>query len=140
MIIGLSPSALRGVLFFILFSINKIYYFYIKPQNIFIVVLSISLLINPYYIYEVGFQYSFLISLILLLTSSSITGNYLQKLLKTSILSFLISIPISLYNYYQRSTSIVNSYNPNLLTNFNYFDEKFLEVLNDKNYATVENL
>ncbi|MBQ3511652.1 MAG: DNA internalization-related competence protein ComEC/Rec2 [Bacilli bacterium] len=101
MIIGLSPSALRGVLFFILFSINKIYYFYIKPQNIFIVVLSISLLINPYYIYEVGFQYSFLISLILLLTSSSITGNYLQKLLKTSILSFLISIPISLYNYYQ---------------------------------------
>lgn len=101
MLIGLSASALRGVLFFILFSINKIYYFYIKPQNIFLIVLSISLLINPYYIYDVGFQYSFLISLTLLLTASSITGNYLQKLLKTSILSFLISIPISLYNYYQ---------------------------------------
>ena len=101
MLIGLSASALRGVLFFILFSINKIYYFYIKPQNIFIVVLSISLLIDPYYIYDIGFSYSFLISLTLLLTASSITGNYLQRLLKTSILSFLVSIPISLYNYYQ---------------------------------------
>ena len=101
MLIGLSASALRGVLFFILFSINKIYYFYIKPQNIFIVVLSISLLIDPYYIYDIGFSYSFLISLTLLLTASSITGNYLQCLLKTSILSFLVSIPISLYNYYQ---------------------------------------
>ena len=33
LLIGLSPSALRGVLFFILFSINKIYYLYIKPQK-----------------------------------------------------------------------------------------------------------
>lgn len=100
-LIGLSPSALRGVLFFILFSINKIYYFYIKPQNIFILVLSITLLINPYFIYDIGFQYSFLISITLILTSNLITGNYLLKLLKTSTISFLISIPISLYNYYQ---------------------------------------
>lgn len=100
-LIGLSPSALRGVLFFILFSINKIYYFYIKPQNIFISVLSITLLINPYFIYDIGFQYSFLISITLILTTNLITGNYLLKLLKTSTISFLISIPISLSNYYQ---------------------------------------
>lgn len=100
-LIGLSPSALRGVLFFVLFSINKIYYFYIKPQNIFILVLSITLLINPYFIYDIGFQYSFLISITLILTTNLITGNYLLKLLKTSAISFLISIPISLYNYYQ---------------------------------------
>ena len=100
-LIGLSPSALRGVLFFILFSINKIYYFYIKPQNIFILVLSITLLINPYFIYDIGFQYSFLISITLILTTNLITGNYLLKLLKTSTISFLISIPISLSNYYQ---------------------------------------
>ena len=100
-IIGLSPSALRGVLFFILFSINKIYYFYIKPQNIFIMVLSLTLLINPFFIYDVGFQYSFIISLTLILMSNLITGNYLLKLLKTSYFSFLVSIPISLYNYFQ---------------------------------------
>ena len=100
-LIGLQPSALRGVLFFILFSINKVYYFYIKPSNIFIVVLAITLLINPYFIYDIGFQYSFIISLALILMSHTITGNYLQKLLKTSLVSFVISIPISLYNYYQ---------------------------------------
>lgn len=100
-LIGISASSLRGVLFFILFSINKIYYFYIKPENIFILVLSLTLLINPHFIYDVGFQYSYLISITLILTTKFITGNYLQKLLKTSIISFLISIPISLYNYYQ---------------------------------------
>ena len=100
-LIDLSPSALRGVLFFILFSINKIYYFYIQPKNIFILVLSITLLINPYFIFDIGFQFSFLISITLILTSNLITGNYLLKLLKTSSISFLISIPISLYNYYQ---------------------------------------
>ena len=100
-LIGLSASSLRGVLFFILFSINNIYYFYIKPENIFIVVLSLTLLKNPHFIYDIGFQYSYLISITLILTSKLITGNYLQKLLKTSLISFLVSIPISLYNYFQ---------------------------------------
>ena len=99
---GISPSILRGVLFFILFSINKIYYFYIKPLNIFIITLSVTLLINPYFIYDLGFQYSFLISLSLLMTTSYLkSNNYLLGLLKTSLISFLVSIPISLYNFYQ---------------------------------------
>lgn len=100
-LLDLTPSALRGVLFFILFSINKIYYFYIKPYNIFILVLSITLLINPFFIFDIGFQYSFVISLALLLTVSLITGSYLSKLLKTSCIAFIVSLPISLYNYYQ---------------------------------------
>lgn len=99
--IGLSPSALRGVLFFILFSINKIYYFYIKPFNIALVVFCITLLINPYFIYDIGFQFSFSISIALILMSKKITGNYLQKLFKVSLISFFTSTPISLYNYYQ---------------------------------------
>lgn len=100
-LIEFTASSLRGLLFFFLFSINQLYYFYIKPQNIFLVVLAITLLINPYFIYDIGFQYSFLISITLILTSHLITGNYLLKLLKTSTISFLISIPISLYNYFQ---------------------------------------
>ena len=42
-LVGLSPSILRGVIFYILFSINKIYYFYIKPLNLILLTLSISL-------------------------------------------------------------------------------------------------
>ena len=100
-LIEFTASSLRGLLFFFLFSINQLYYFYVKPQNLFLVVLAITLLINPFFIYDIGFQYSFLISITLILTSHLITGNYLLKLLKTSTISFLISIPISLYNYYQ---------------------------------------
>lgn len=101
-LVGLSPSILRGVLFYLLFSLNKIYYFYIKPTNLFLLTTSIALLINYNYIYDIGFLYSFSISLSLLLTTKYITSNnYLIGLLKTSIISFLVSIPISLYNFHQ---------------------------------------
>lgn len=100
-LVGLSPSILRGVLFFILFSINKIYYFYIKPINIFILTLSVTLLINPLYIYDIAFQYSFLISFTLIYMSDYLKGTYFISLLKVSFLSFIVSIPISLINYFQ---------------------------------------
>ncbi len=103
LLVGFSPSVLRAVLFFILFSINKIYYFYIKPSQIFIMVLTISLIINPNYIYDIGFLYSFSISLSLILLGNYINQyeNYFLKLLLTSIIAFVVSTPITLYNFNQ---------------------------------------
>ena len=102
LLIGLSPSVLRGVLFFILFGINRIYYFYVKPRNILLIVISISLLINPKYIYDVGFQYSYLISFSLICLNNELkSSNYFISLFKVSWLSFFVSIPITLYNFYQ---------------------------------------
>lgn len=99
---GLSPSVLRGVLFFILFSINKVFYFYIKKTNLFLIALSICLLVNPFYIYDIGFIYSFTISFALLLSTNFINDkNYFISLFKTSFISFLASLPISLYTYSQ---------------------------------------
>ena len=101
LIVGPSPSILRGVLFFILFSINKVYYFNINNTYLFISALSISLLYNPFYIYDTGFQYSYTISLSLLLNQKYLQSNsYIKGLLKTSYISFLSSIPISLYHSY----------------------------------------
>ncbi len=102
-LVGFNASILRAVIFFFLFSLNKIYYFYIKPLNIFILTLAISLLISPYFIYDVGFLYSFGISFALIYFSSLLNSfkYYLTKLFITSSLSFLISIPISLYSFYQ---------------------------------------
>ena len=101
LIVGLSPSILRGVLFFIVFKYNNLYYFYIKPTNLFILVLCISLLINPKYIFEVSFQYSFLISFTLIYMSEFLSSkNYFISLIKTSIISSIVSLPISLYNFY----------------------------------------
>ena len=99
-LIGPSASIVRGVLFFILFSINKIYYFYITKINIFLVTLAITLIINPHYLFDVACWYSFSISLCLLLFSKENT-TYIKSLWYTSLISFIISIPISLFNFYQ---------------------------------------
>ena len=108
LLVGFSPSILRGVLFYLLFSLNKVYYFYVKPVNIFIVILSVSLLINYNYVFDIGFWYSFVISFSLIVTSKYLTSNnYLLGLLKTSIISFLVSIPISLYSFYQINISSI---------------------------------
>ena len=102
LLVGFSPSVVRGVLFYILFQGNKIYYFYIKKENLFILALSISLLLNPMNIFDIGFEYSYLISYALLKMQNSLTSNSkIISLLKTSIYSFFVSIPITLKNYYQ---------------------------------------
>ncbi len=98
-----TPSIIRGVLFFILFSINQVYYFNIKPTNLFILALSLTILLNPNYLHDIGFFYSFSISLSLIILNEYLTKNknYFISLLKTSIISFIISMPISLYNFHQ---------------------------------------
>ena len=101
-LVGFSPSILRGVLFYIVFSINNIYYFYISPKNLFIFILSISLIINPNYITNISFLYSYFISYALIVLGDYIRSKtYITTLLKTSVLSFVISIPISTYYFYQ---------------------------------------
>ena len=101
-LVGLAPSMLRGVLFYYLFTLNRIYYFYIKRENLWLVCISISLLINPFYIMDIGFLYSYLISFSLLKMQDTLkSNNYFKSLLKVSLLSFFVSIPISLYNFYQ---------------------------------------
>ena len=102
LMIDVSPSAIRGVLFFILFSLNKVFNLNLSAIKIFIFTLVITLLINSFYLFDLGFLYSFSISFSLLFLSKELkTKNYFKGLLKVSILSFLISIPISLYNFYQ---------------------------------------
>ncbi len=101
-ITNISSSIIRGVLFYILFSINKIYYFYIKPTNLFIVAISITILINPNYLYDIAFYYSFSISLSLIIESNYLKSkNYIIGLLKVSFLSFVVSLPITLYTFHQ---------------------------------------
>lgn len=99
---GISPSILRGVLFYIIFKTNNIYYFNIKKNNLFLLILSITILINPNYIFDVGFLYSYQISYTLLNMSNELkSNNYLISLLKVSTISLISSIPITLYNFYE---------------------------------------
>src|SRR5699024_2315887 len=62
--------------------------------------------INPYYIYEVGFWYSYIISIGLIYFMKE-DAYYLISLLKSSYLAFLLSIPISLYYFYEINISSI---------------------------------
>jgi len=103
LLLTFSPSVLRATLFFLLFCVNKIFYFHIKPFSLFLITLSISLIINPYFIYDIGFQYSFLISATLIVASNYInkSKNYFFKLLRTSCLSFFAGTLVSLNHFYE---------------------------------------
>ena len=101
-LVGFSPSILRGVLFYILFSINQIYYFYIDKKNLFICILSIALLINANSIFDVGFLYSYSVSLALIVSSDILLNkSYYKSLILVSMIAFFIGLPISIYTYYQ---------------------------------------
>ena len=109
-ITNMSISLLRAIIFFILLTLNK--KFELNLGNVLLLLLTISILLffNPSNIYDIGFQYSTLISLGLILCQKYYKKNYIYNLLITSISSFIISMPITLYNNYEINLlSIINN-------------------------------
>ena len=102
-IVGFKHSIFRAVLFFILFGVNKLYYLYIKPYQLFIVILGITLLVDPNSIFNQAFLYSFSISLGLLLFIDKMKTikKRILLIMYTSLISFIISLPITLYYFHQ---------------------------------------
>ena len=90
-------SIIRVYLYLILSFLNKKLKFNLNPIKLFTLTLVITLLINPFYIYNKGFLYSYSISFILILNKDKLTGSYLTKLIKISFISFLYSIPFNIY-------------------------------------------
>ncbi len=97
-----SNSIIRSTLLFICFSINSIFDLKVNKMNIFLLILSITIIINPYNIYNTGYIFSYTISFYLLLFNKIINSkkNYITKIFITSIISFLVSIPILINNYF----------------------------------------
>ena len=105
-----SASIVRSALMFILCSLNKIFNFKLSSTNILYFIFAVNIFINPYIIYNMGFQLSYLISFSLIISNKKISKykNYLSQTFITSIISFLASLPL-----------IVNSnFEINLLTPF----------------------
>lgn len=98
-----SPSILRGLIFYILLTINKTFNLKINPIKLILLDLIILLTYNPYYIYNIGFIYSFGISITLIITSNIINKykNYISKIFITSLISFIVSIPITINNFFE---------------------------------------
>ncbi len=97
-----SISIIRAVLMFIIGKICKLLKYKIKPIETFIFTLCISLIINPYNIYNISFKYSFMVSLFLIIFSDLINKRktYIGKLFMTSLIAFLAGIPIQINNFF----------------------------------------
>ena len=105
------PSVIRATFLFVFIILNKKLKLNLSTLKILLIILMINLIINPYNIYNMGFEFSYIISLFLITFSKIINRhkNYIIKTLVTSSISFLASIPILINNYF----------NINLMTIFN---------------------
>ena len=97
-ITNFSPSVIRAVLMFILIKVtNK------KSIQIIITLFLLFILINPFYIYNIGFLFSFTITFFLILFKEKIKKheNYFIKTFIISFVAFLASIPIMINSFYK---------------------------------------
>ena len=107
-----TPSVIRATFLFIFLYLNKLLKLNLSTFKIILFIMLFVLILNPYNIYNVGFLFSYIISVYLIVYNKIINKykNYFMKILITSFISFLVSIPILINNFF----SI------NLMTIFNY--------------------
>lgn len=98
-----SPSILRASLMFFFLSINKIFNINLSNMRIYIIVISSILIINPFYIFDIGFLFSAIISFYLILFNKLISSKkgYFTKLFCVSFISWIVSMPIVIYISYE---------------------------------------
>lgn len=101
LLVGLSASVIRASLLYIFILLNKKLNLNLNNCIILYWLFLILLIVNPFYIYDLGFAYSFLTSFGLMLFSSKIKGNYLKRTFLVSTVAFFFSLPITLYNFYE---------------------------------------
>ena len=94
-------SIIRFILFFNLANMNKKYKLDYSNTKIMIIVIFITLIINPYYFFQNSFLYSYLVSFFLIRFNYLIKGNYISRLLKLSIIAIIASFPLTIYYNYE---------------------------------------
>ena len=119
-ITNFSASVLRATLFFIILTINKQFELKINTLSLLILTASLLLIINPYYIYSLGFTLSFTVSFYLLLFKDIISKykNYFSKTLVISLIAFFASTPIIINSFFKLNllSPLINIYFVPLMT------------------------
>ena len=102
-----AASLMRAALFYILLSCQKIFHWRLSNFKLLLITAFLLLLWNPFYFYDVGFIYSFVITGGIILNNKYLKGNYVKQLLLISLISFSFSLPITInLNYEINLTSI----------------------------------
>ena len=101
-------SIVRSVVFFSLLKILKYLKINIDNKDILLIAISIILIINPKYLYNIGFLYSSIISFSLIFYSNYFNRKYILNTILISTVSLLISLPITINtNYFVNLFSIL---------------------------------
>ena len=97
-----TSSVMRSGIFFIVLRVVKILRLKISTIKCCILSLFIAIMINPFIVYKMGFIYSFVISFYLICFRKVISNKnkYIFKILITSFISWIVSIPISTYFFF----------------------------------------
>ena len=98
-IIGFSPSIIRAVAMYLVAKLNDKYNLNLSKKKQIIYILLIMLIINPLYIKDIGFLYSFIICYSLSYMQND--SSWLVQALKSSFICFMASLIISGINNYQ---------------------------------------
>ena len=96
-----SASVMRATIFYFFKNILDYLNIPLDNKKVLFYVAFILILINPFIIYNTGFQYSFLVTLSIMLCSKLITGSYFKQIFKISLISFLVSLPITVSMNYE---------------------------------------
>lgn len=98
-LVGFTPSVMRSVFLFIFLFLNDFFHLKLSKMRVFLFTFSFLLILNPFNIMNLGFQYSFLICFTFFFLKPS--KNYWKNLLKTSAIACLASIPISAIHFFE---------------------------------------
>lgn len=102
LLLGLIPSLLRAILMYSLSTFNYLFRLNIKKIDIMMLVIILAIIIDPFIIYDIGFIYSYLISLFLIIFTNRIRKKKgINKVIYTTLISFFASLPITIYNSYE---------------------------------------
>jgi len=94
-------SIVRALVFMLFLNLNK--FMHLNLSNIKCLLLSISsiLFFKPFMLYDLGFQYSSVTVMGILISKDFITGNYIEKVFRVSLIAFIFSLPITIHNFYE---------------------------------------
>ena len=104
-----TPSVIRATFLFIFLYLNKLFELSLSTFKIILFIMLFVLILNPYNIYNVGFLFSYIISIYLILFNKIINKykNFFLKIFITSSISFLVSIPILINNFFSINLMII---------------------------------
>ena len=100
-LLNYAASIHRALIFAILIYLNKFFDLHIKTKNILILTCSVLIFYNPLIIFDIGFQYSAVVTFGLIISSKNDNKRYFYNLLLVSFYAFLFSVPITVFYFFE---------------------------------------